>query len=492
MKEPKIIKILKTFTPEEMKSFEKFISSPYFNKGRNFRQLVKYLKKLHPNYDIEKISDEKLYKKAYPSGKFDKTRSPKVMKVLLSQLTQLMMNFLSIEGYQKNELLTKAFLIKEIRVRQLSNAVNLSVDEILKEQHSEKIEPSYFYDKYLLQNEKVMLYVESKNKDTLKLLKLQNEAEESLILFFVSRILEYEKFRQHYYHKGADKSQFSQNFYNNFDYKSFVNSFAGSGSSESVHILLMYLCNCIDNDYSDIKSYETMKELLLKHKKNYSGYVYNEFLFRILNFDLFQTVGDKLYFTKDYIYFYEDQIRNAIQDIKNHNIKDLFGIRAIFNIVRAYSFTGEIDRMKHYFENYSKYFPADIREDSINYGMGRIEFDSGNYEKALTVLSKNKFSIPTMQKEIKYLKLLSYAELNYFEQFYAELDSFKHFLEHTSGVPERHILTDKKVLSYISRYGKIKESNDKLEYELLSRELIELGTKNIFLQWLIGKLTERK
>lgn len=273
---------------------------------------------------------------------------------------------------------------------------------------------------------------------------------------------------------------------------SFIDTIKNLNSRESIHILLIYYSSRIDNDYNDSESYETLKNLLLKYKNNYSGFVYNEFLFRVLNYALFQTKGDKLYYTRDYIYFYEDQIKNALIDIDDHNIKELFGIRAIFNIVRAYSFTGEIEKMKLYLDNYSKYFPEEIREDSINYGTGRIEFDSGNFEKALEVLSKNRFTIPTMLKEIKYMKLLCCAELNYFDQYYAELDSFKHFLENTSGIPERHIRTDKRVLSYISRYVNFKESKDKLEYELLSKELRELETKNIFLQWLIVRLTDQK
>lgn len=216
MKDPKLIAILKTFTPEEMKSFEKFIISPYHNKGRNFKPLLTMLKKLHPEYPPEKLTGEKIYRKIYPKNKYDEIGSPKVIKVLISQLTQIALTYLQVEGFLKNRSYTNSCMIKELRSRQLNEILQSTVSQIFKEQHSGKIEPTHFYDKFLLQNEISRLYVESKNKDVKKVLNLQNEAEESLILFFISRIIDYENSRLINYHKGSKRSELTASFYTKF------------------------------------------------------------------------------------------------------------------------------------------------------------------------------------------------------------------------------------------------------------------------------------
>jgi len=94
MKELKLISVLKTFSKDEIKEFEKFIISPFHNKGRNFKPLFGYLKKLHPDYPPAKLSAEKIFTKLYPGKVYDKSRSSLSIRVLFSQLTQMAEEFL--------------------------------------------------------------------------------------------------------------------------------------------------------------------------------------------------------------------------------------------------------------------------------------------------------------------------------------------------------------------------------------------------------------
>ncbi|MEP7145643.1 MAG: hypothetical protein ABI792_01400, partial [bacterium] len=90
MKDTKLIQTLKTFSKEDAKNFEKFIASPYFNKGRNYIPLLNELKKFSPSFDNENLTSEYLYKKIYPSRKFNK----QVMWNQVSQLEKLAIKFL--------------------------------------------------------------------------------------------------------------------------------------------------------------------------------------------------------------------------------------------------------------------------------------------------------------------------------------------------------------------------------------------------------------
>ena len=89
MKTSKLFTILKTFSDEEMKRFEKFISSPFHNNGRNFKPIYSYLKKLHPDFPQKKLTDEAIFRKLYPGKKYDLKTSSKNIKVILSRFTKL-------------------------------------------------------------------------------------------------------------------------------------------------------------------------------------------------------------------------------------------------------------------------------------------------------------------------------------------------------------------------------------------------------------------
>ena len=63
MKSYSIIQILRTFTPEEVKSFTKFLRSPYFG-GTNF--ILKFwevLKKGYPDFEEKHIKKETVFSK---------------------------------------------------------------------------------------------------------------------------------------------------------------------------------------------------------------------------------------------------------------------------------------------------------------------------------------------------------------------------------------------------------------------------------------------
>src|SRR5512143_95729 len=72
MNNSKLISILRTFSPGEMKEFEKLVSSPFFNKGRNYLPFLAVLKKFYPRFDDDKLTPEFVFSKLYRDKKFNK------------------------------------------------------------------------------------------------------------------------------------------------------------------------------------------------------------------------------------------------------------------------------------------------------------------------------------------------------------------------------------------------------------------------------------
>jgi hypothetical protein len=78
-----------------MRSFEKFVDSPYFNTSEATAKLFKEIRKFYPEFDDENFTKEFLFEKVY--GKV--TFSDDLTKKLLSNLIHLSERFLSVENH---------------------------------------------------------------------------------------------------------------------------------------------------------------------------------------------------------------------------------------------------------------------------------------------------------------------------------------------------------------------------------------------------------
>jgi hypothetical protein len=103
MQKTKLIALLKTFTKQEMKDFEKFISSPYFSPGRNLKPLFNVLKKYYPEFNSPNLTHEKIYRKLYPGKKYEKKKSEHVLQVLVSEMMSLAEKFVVYDGFESGK-----------------------------------------------------------------------------------------------------------------------------------------------------------------------------------------------------------------------------------------------------------------------------------------------------------------------------------------------------------------------------------------------------
>ena len=85
MLKSKALDILKTFSTEEFKRFEQFVSSPYFNTNKSVLKLVLELKKFYPDFNSDKMTEDYIYGRVYGKDKY----SYSAMRNLMSGLIQL-------------------------------------------------------------------------------------------------------------------------------------------------------------------------------------------------------------------------------------------------------------------------------------------------------------------------------------------------------------------------------------------------------------------
>ena len=121
----KFVRIVKTLSPEEWKSFELWLKSPWANSNKNLVRLLEKLKKYYPEFSDTKLSKEKLFKQILPDGKFSLRR----MNNLLSEGYLAAQRFLIFQNLSRHQHLQKTLLTKELQSRYLDEWFFKDVEE---------------------------------------------------------------------------------------------------------------------------------------------------------------------------------------------------------------------------------------------------------------------------------------------------------------------------------------------------------------------------
>jgi hypothetical protein len=100
VQQTKLIQLLKSFSAREIKRFDTFLDSPYFNKNQQLLQFYRLLSVHHPKMESAKLAKEKVHARLYGSLVY----KDKTMRDLTSELFKHAKGFLAHEELDRNGL----------------------------------------------------------------------------------------------------------------------------------------------------------------------------------------------------------------------------------------------------------------------------------------------------------------------------------------------------------------------------------------------------
>src|SRR5262245_37025925 len=99
MKKSKLIQILKSFSSDEMKEFEKFISSPFFGCKNFVLNFFRELKKYYPYFKEEDIQKEEIFARLYKNKKYNDG----LIRRMTSDLITLAEEYIMYKEFKNNK-----------------------------------------------------------------------------------------------------------------------------------------------------------------------------------------------------------------------------------------------------------------------------------------------------------------------------------------------------------------------------------------------------
>jgi len=414
------IKILKSFSKEEFRSFEKFVYSPYFNTSDATSRLVKELKNYHPEFNNKKLTKEFLFSKIYPGETFRE----ELLRKLLSNILQLTGEFLKIHSKMDSPEF-EMNLLREYSKRSLKSQFIKSSGEILKQLDSYE-ELSITEDKLSVRAELDLLrsntfYSAEQFEAALEAYKNYSEK------YFVSNSI---KLLRIDIQLEIDSNFFSKpktspltEFVASVNWKAIIESI--EDIDDKYQLGMYYRLWLLYKKPGDLSNFKEMKDLFLREANLHERTLLKTTLVAlesncIINYDTAKDESTLKHLSE----IYEFTLKNDLFERTADNFMPV-------NIYRNYLLIFirmNPDMAKELAESYIQSIAPDIREDLIAYSQMMLCFHNKDFHSALKYLSRINFVNFTFKLDLKAFNIKIHYELGNYEQVFSAIDSFKHYV----------------------------------------------------------------
>lgn len=483
----KSLDIIKTFSEDEIKKFDLFLSSPYFNSKKSIVRLFKELRKFYPDFDSEDLTEEYLYSKVFKTGKY----SYSVMKNQLSVLFQLCESFLLIN--KLNSSLDSSdniiSLIDEYQKRDLENLYTNRL-EILRRNLSEE---KYDFNYYRRKVSEIDFFLEGEfNKAAFKKTLRDSFFKKSLYeLCSITNSL-YRNANSIHFIALENNVKTDDNYFfiflNSIDVEKFLRDSAKIKDNENIipeiYIRLVKLVlhpDELDNFYRVKKIiFDSMDKFT--NLERYSllnilrNYIINNLSLAEIGSEEALSVNMKMLSS---INFKQDKMESVLAVIYNGVFIQLVNSRGL-------------KAAEKFVDEYSKQLRKEVKNDIIGYCKAIINFEKGKFETSLELLSKIKPPNIVYFVNIKKLYLKIYYELNYLDEGLSVMDTFRHFLDNDKIINEERKSLMYKSLKYFNSIYKIKLNPGKFTGYDAEKLLKDIGKNklNFELKWMMMKVDD--
>ena len=462
MKNSKLVKLIKTLSPDEFRRFHRYLKSPFFTTNKNLLSLYEYFRKYHPEYESPKLKKETVFKKIFPGLPFNYAK----FAALTQSMTRLLEDYLlwikiQESPIQRQQQLLEVFNERNLfefyergHVRRLEKLQELPFRDMEFYQHKIQLHADYYFhplnNKYDLED----LSLESLS-DNLDIYFILGKYRTATALKNRERILS-KKYPVRFLEALSTEREKGW-LHGHYLVKLYEQLF--QLMEKQLHATFFDYKKLLFSHYSDIRQAD--KELLF-----YSG----------LNYAIGQINQGVEQFYKEALEWYKLAISSRLI-IERGKINE-----AVFsNIVLLGCREKEFVWTNHFIKNYGKYLNKSTRQDSILFSESLLLFHQKKFQESMFKLASHSFS-----KDVQPKVRLTVIRNN-FEQFLTN-NQYYEMLQSNIEAFEKYIIRDKyfspaKIESHVHCIRIIKKLSDKI---------LERPKKKVLAAWLEAEIEKRK
>ncbi len=485
MSKTNLTESLKLIDPDEWKDLERFADSPYFNRGRNYKRLLKTLRQFHPNFDQPDATSERIYRALYPGKPFNEN----VLKVLFSGLNKIVEEYITYVSFKADKKTHEMFFIDSLITRNSKRPVDRILKDILSSFENKPLSASEFQDRIrYLRLLKKYYEMNSQTHKQLHRCELEIEILKFHSFLFEVLIAKADLIENHLYDSFGELLEYLKDIYDSIDIERTLDLIKKHDirfyNKLNVLTEILFLAKKSDED-----SYIRLKKLVEEKESYFDKELNLRFILYIyvLNISLYNK-SLKPGLIVDNIKIIEDLIRNDYMKVCFR--EDHLRPRMFMNGIVGCYMLGDPLRARSFFEKHIGKTSPQFRNTLSSYTNALEDFYTGRYDRALEGFAEINTDELSIKLDIKKYIAKIYYETNSFNSLYSLLDSYSHFVNSLGTESNLLYKRNHMFIRSILLLAKVKEAgnNQKSKLDNLKHELTKDNFNND--RWVQQKFLE--
>ena len=477
LKKSNLLAILSSFSASEIREFDDFIRSPFFNKNQSIVSLYSYLKIHYPVFSEEAVDKRTVFAALFAGAEYNDG----FLRTLMFSLVSLAEEFLSYTEIRSRKAYYKVNLLKAYNRKNLWKQFEKECKKSLNEMNdTERRDFQYYYERYSMENEAYHI--------------LQKK-----------------------YFNRTEKFHLNNGIYN-------ITYNLGSYYNITMLRLYLYILNVKELYSIELKAHDTEEAFKALDPLKYKDTPIIPLFYDIIKMHLEQN-SEKYYraasnrLHRDLARLPEDDIMEVIINLENYCKKMIrqdkdeyraellklykleieleiyksepggLSLNMFISVVKCGLGENDTQWVKGFINTYKKELRDEIREAAENFAMALFEFSAGRFQKTVSLLSGIRHFDLYNKFEIRSLLLSAYYELSMFDEMEASIDSFRHMLANDKFIsPSRK----KYYLNFIRVLLKMIKMKERRDTGMIAEIREMLRTPDFILEkvWVRKKLSE--
>lgn len=478
------LEILRTLDKDELKRFEAFLMSPYYNTRNNVIYLFELIKKYVPEFKSEQLDKEILWKKLFP----EKDYNYGTMKNIIYDFTRLIERFLETESFAEDDIQRMNHLLLKLQDKKLYGMFESKYKSYEKNHFKpSKYYYTYFNDYFLLMRRKFEMEAYNMKLHTKN---IATDLSKLMILDFMAKFSNnYNNYYieiTEYNEKPKDEiiKKFSDAVFNNQELEDFFVEMSKRNDKDYKSAIIFFkMMKCYLNPGS-IVYYNDFKNTLYENDKYVSeGALRGHYA----------SLGSAIDNCKDVSGI--NKSKELFDVITHMSAKNIFLSEAGRNVPTLYllavKLAGNLKQPAFIEMAIRDYLPKtdeDLQENFMIYSTAYLHSARNEFDKALEYVNKIQIDTFQLKYSLKNLQIMISYEKNDYDMFLYLNDTQKHFLSKNKSVTESYKNSNMKFLNYVNSLFKLRESGDKHKASFTEKTLREDNVVNKY--WILDKLDE--
>ena len=479
---PRLINILKTFSPDEIKNFNKFLLSPFFNTSKIYTKFYNELKKFYPNFKNEKLTSEYVYERLFNGKPFNK----QTMWNLSSGLEKLAEEFLVHSALSKYPHEKSTIILDEFLMRMLGKHYYKKLKEWEKAAAGYKIDAEELFNLANLESYKVSFWQHIKGRFGKQAESIFEESQIYIILFLVNIASKIDSLNTARTFRGFSiSSSLAEDFVRNIDFKRIIeiskkNKYRYAGLIEFYYNVIF--CTL---ERENEKYYINSRNFFFKNQKLFSYQKKKDLTAGLTNYCLEKILSGDANFEVELFKLNKFRLKYNIAATVNGKIgKPLYN-----QIINNAATLKEFKWADSFIEKYTPLLHEEYQDSMRKLAEAYVYFNAKKFNDVLDSLNKFRSGDANDKLPVKNLIAKTYYELNEFEMLMYHIDTSKHFLNKSKNISDFRKKVNGKFYNYLNSLVTVIEDNKLEKLNTLEDNIRNDNSVNNKV-WLLEKIAE--